>query len=113
MRIQSYRFGEIVIEGEKYGDDVIVFADRVRAGWWREEGHLLQVADLKEALEAEPEALIVGTGTQQGMQVASEVVSHTKKAGIELLAYDTRMACQMFNELVGKRKVVAVLHLTC
>lgn len=113
MRIQSYRFGEIVIEGEKYGDDVIVFADRVQAGWWRQEGHVLQVADLKEALEAEPEALIVGTGTQQGMQVASEVVSHTKKAGIELLAYDTRMACQMFNELVGKRKVVAVLHLTC
>jgi len=113
MRIQSYRFGEIVIEGEKYGDDVIVFADRVQAGWWRKEGHLLEVADLKEALEGEPEVLVVGTGTQQGMKVASEVVSHTKNAGIELLAFDTRMACQMFNELVGKRKVVAVLHLTC
>jgi len=113
MRIQSYRFGEIVIEGKSYSDDLIVFADRVQAGWLREEGHVLQVADLKEALEAEPEVLIVGTGTQQGMKVASEVVTHTKKAGIELLAFDTRMACQMFNELVGKRKVVAVLHLTC
>ena len=113
MRIQSYRFGEIVIEGDKYRDDVMVFADRVRAGWWREKGHVLQVADLKEALEAGPEVLVVGTGTQQGMKVATEVVSHTKNAGIELLAYDTRMACQMFNELVGKRKVVAVLHLTC
>jgi hypothetical protein len=113
MRIQSYRFGEIVIEGNSYSDDLIVFADRVQAGWLREEGHVLQVADLKDALEAEPEVLIVGTGTQQGMTVASEVVTHTKKAGIELLAFDTRMACQMFNELVGKRKVVAVLHLTC
>jgi hypothetical protein len=113
MRIQSYRFGEIVIEGKTYGDDVMVFADRVRAGWWRQEGHLLQVEDLREALEAEPEALIVGTGTQQGLRVASEVVSHTKQAGIELLAYDTRMACQMWNGLVGKRAVVAVLHLTC
>jgi hypothetical protein len=113
MRIQSYRFGEIVIEGRRYRDDLMVFADRVRAGWWREEGHLLQVVDLKEALAAGPEALIVGTGTQQGMKVATEVVSHTKNAGIELLAFDTRMACQMFNELVEKRRIVAVLHLTC
>jgi len=54
MRIQSYRFGEIVIEGRKYRDDLMVFADRVRAGWWRKEGHLLQVVDLTEALAAEP-----------------------------------------------------------
>jgi len=113
MRIQSYRFGEIVIEGERYTDDVVVFPERVRAGWWRKEGHLLQLDDLKEALEGEVEALIVGTGAQQCMKVASEVVSQTKKAGVELLAFDTRTACQTFNQLVGKRKVVAVLHLTC
>lgn len=113
MRIQSYRFGEIVIEGQKYSDDLLVFPDRVRTGWWRKEGHLLQVEDLKEVLEAKPEVLIVGTGTQQEMKVASEVVSHTKKEGIELLAFDTRTACQTWNQLVGKRKVAAALHLTC
>ena len=113
MRIQSYRFGEIVIEGERYTDDVVVFADRVRSGWWRKEGHLLQLDDLKEVLEAELEALIVGTGARQGMKVASEVVSHTKKVGVELLAFDTRSACHTFNQLIGKRKVVAALHLTC
>lgn len=113
MRIQSYRFGEIVIDGERYTDDVVVFADRVSAGWWRKEGHLLQLDDLKEALTAELEALIVGTGAQQCMKVASEVVSHTKKAGVELLTFDTRYACHTFNQLIGKRKVVAALHLTC
>ncbi len=113
MRIQSYRFGEIVIDGKRYTDDVLVFPERVRSGWWRKEGHLLQLEDLKEALEGEPEALIVGTGAQQCMNVASEVVSHTKRAEIELLAFETRVACHTFNQLLGKRKVVAALHLTC
>ena len=113
MRIQKYCFGEVVIEGEKYTEDVLVFPDRVRSGWWRKEGHLLQVDDLKEALAGGPEALIVGMGSQQCMKVAPEVVAHTREAGIELLAFDTRGACQTWNQLVGKRKVVAALHLTC
>ena len=113
MRIERFCFGEIVIAGETYKDDLIVLPDRVSPGWWREEGHLLQVADLTDALAMEPEALIVGTGTRQCLKVAPEVVKHTKEAGIELLAFDTRMACQTFNHLYGKRKIVAVLHLTC
>ena len=113
MRIQSYRFGEIVIDGERYTEDLLLFADRVRPGGWRRAGHLLQVEDLKEALAEEPEALIVGTGAQEGMKVAPEVIARTRRAGIELLAFDTRTACQTFNHLIGKRKVVAALHLTC
>jgi hypothetical protein len=35
------------------------------------------------------------------------------KAGIELLAFDTRTACQTFNRLRGKRRIVAALHLNC
>jgi len=113
MKIESYRFGEIVIEGERYTADVIVFPDRVRAGWWRKQGHLLQLEDLHEALGEGPEALIVGTGAHGCMKVAPEVMAHAKELGIELLAFDTTAACQTFNQLVGKRKVVAVLHLTC
>jgi len=113
MLIERFRFGEIVIGGETYRDDLIVLPDRVSPGWWREEGHLLQVEDLVEALAMKPEALIVGTGTRQCLKVSSQLVKHTKEAGIELLAFDTRMACQTFNHLYGKRKVVAALHLTC
>jgi hypothetical protein len=111
--IQSYSFGKVVIDGREYTEDVLVFADRVRPQWWRKEGHLLQLADLEEALAEGPEALIVGTGSQECMQVASEVVAHTRQAGVELLAFDTRTACRTFNELTGRRKVVAALHLTC
>lgn len=111
--IQRYRFGEIVIDGETYDEDVMVFADRVLSRWWRKEGHLLQLADLGEALAAAPEVLIIGTGAREGMAVAPEVLAHTRGAEIELLAFDTRSACRTFNQLVSDRRVVAALHLTC
>lgn len=112
IRIERFRFGEIFIGGDRYTDDLIVFEDRVRPSWWRKTGHLVVLDDLAEALAAEPEALIVGTGTQQCLKIAPEVVAHTNKAGIELLAFDTRIACQTFNHLRGKRRIVAALHLT-
>ncbi len=113
MRIERFRFGEITIGGERYTDDVLVFEDRVRPRWWRKEGHLVQLEDLEEALAAKPEVLIVGTGAQECMKISPEVVAYTRRVGIELLEFDTRRACQTFNQLFGKRKMVAALHLTC
>jgi len=113
MRIERFRFGEITIGGERYTDDVLVFANRVKRRWWRKEGHLLQLEDLREALVAEPEVLIVGTGSQECMKISPEVVTYTRDAGVELLHFDTRRACQTFNQLFGKRRIVAALHLTC
>ncbi len=113
MRIEQFRFGEITIGDRRYTDDLLVFSDRVRPRWWRKEGHLLQLVDLEEVLLEKPEVLIVGTGAQQCMKIAPEVVAHTRGAGIELLEFDTRTACQTYNHLLGKREVVAALHLTC
>jgi hypothetical protein len=112
-RIERLRFGEITIRGERYTDDVILLQDRVRPRWWREEGHLLQLEDLAEVLADHPDVLIVGAGLQECMKVSPEVVAYTKNAGIELLVFDTRTACQSYNYLHGKRRVTAALHLTC
>jgi hypothetical protein len=112
-RIERLRFGEVTIGGERYTDDVVLLQDRVRTRWWREEGHLLQLEDLAEVLADRPEVLIVGTGVQGCMKVSPDVVAYTKNAGIELLVFDTRTACQSYNYLHGKRRVAAALHLTC
>ncbi len=113
MLITRFRFGEITIGGQRYTDDLLVFEDRLRPRWWRQEGHLLQLADLGEVLATKPEVLVVGTGAQGCMKISPEVITHTREAGIELLAFDTRAACQTFNHLLGKRRVAAALHLTC
>jgi len=111
--IDSYDFGRITIDGKRYSTDLLVFPDKVKTYWWRKEGHRLQIADLKEVLEAKPEVLVVGTGYWGMMEVPPETRNYIESAGIELIVQKTAEACQTFNHLIESRKVVAALHLTC
>ncbi len=61
-RIDGYRFGRVVVDGEEQSRDVIVLPSRVVRNWWREEGHVLGLPDLDDVLEELPERLILGTG---------------------------------------------------
>ena len=112
--IDSYDFGQIVIDGRRYTSDVIVFPDRVRDGWWRKEGHRLHVEDIDRTVEEEkPEVLVVGTGYSGLMKVLPETEKYLKSKGIELIVQSTREACKTFDRLVKSKKVIAALHLTC
>lgn len=44
--IDSYQFGKIIIDGKIYTSDIIIYPDRVEAGWWRREGHALHRDDI-------------------------------------------------------------------
>ena len=111
--IDSYDFGRIVINGKSYNNDLIVFPAKIREGWWRKEGHRLQVEDLKDISEAKPEVLVVGTGYSGMMRIPPETKKYIESEGIELIAQKTAEACKTFNRLVKSRKVVAALHITC
>ncbi len=114
MNIDDYRFGRIVIDGKSHTSDVIVFPDRVRDGWWREEGHELCPADLREVVREEPEVLVVGTGASGLMRVLPKTEQCLEQQGIELRVERTPQACQTFNRLRRSgENVVAALHLTC
>ncbi|HIQ22802.1 MAG TPA: hypothetical protein EYH34_16375, partial [Planctomycetes bacterium] len=80
--IDSYEFGRIVIDGQTFTSDVIIFPDRVDANWWRKEGHRLQLADLEGIWEAQPELLVVGTGATGRMEVAPEVARRLSDQGV-------------------------------
>ncbi len=114
MKIDSYSFGRIVIEGRAYTSDVIIFRDRVDASWWRKEGHRLQPDDIAEALNEHPDVLIIGTGFAGVMAVPKEVVEHIASYGTEVKIERTAKAVELYNALQGKKKhVIAALHLTC
>jgi hypothetical protein len=113
MMIDSYDFGRITINGKRYSTDLLVFPDKVKTGWWRKEGHRLQITDLKEVLEAKPEVLVVGTGYSGMMNVPPETRKYIESEGIKLIVQKTAEACQTFNQLIESRKIVAALHLTC
>ena len=114
--IESYKFGSIMIDGKEYTSDVIVLPKKVIDNWWRKEGHILYMEDLKEIIEqkTKPEVLVVGTGYYGIMKISPEVENALKSQKTELIAQPTREACQTFNELLkSNRRVAGAFHLTC
>jgi hypothetical protein len=111
--IDSYQFGEIVINGKKYSSDVIIFSDKVIDNWWRKTGHELCPEDIAEISKEKPEVLIVGCGASGMMKVLPELEKMTKNQGIELIVETTDKACDTYNRLSHSQRLVAALHLTC
>jgi hypothetical protein len=113
MHIDNYDFGEIVIDGQTYRQDLLIWPGRIKKDWWRSEGHLLQIPDVFEALAADIQVLVVGAGQPGRMQVDPALAAYLKEQGIELVVQPTREACRVINQLTGKRRWAAALHLTC
>lgn len=111
--IDAYAFGRITVDGTEYRADLLLLPDRVLDSWWRKEGHNLCLEDLGEALAVKPEVLVVGQGRPGLMKVPKALVEDLERRGIEVRVAPTEQAVRTYNELAGKRKVVAALHLTC
>jgi len=113
MHIDRYEFGLIVIEGQTFKNDVLIWPGRIKGDWWRHEAHLLQLDDVAEALATDPQVLVVGQGEPGRMQVDPALAAYLKDRGGELLDHPTREACRVINGLSGARRLAAALHLTC
>lgn len=114
MKIDSYAFGRIVVDGREYTSDLIIYPDRIDENWWREEGHRLTPEDLPEILHDPPEMLVVGTGHDGMMRLSPADLERLRQAGTEVFVGRTADAVENFNRLVREHaRVVAALHLTC
>ncbi|MCK4292918.1 MAG: Mth938-like domain-containing protein [Planctomycetes bacterium] len=114
MHIDSYQFGEVVIDGVGYNSDVLILADSVQGHWRRVRGHSLAVEDLGSVVEASPSVLVVGCGASGMMSVPRRTRKALLEYNIELEAFDTTKAVERFNELSQTgADVAAALHLTC
>lgn len=113
MRIESFTFGNITIEGKSYTTDVIVYPDHVVDNWVREEEHRPQISELADIVKSEPEILIFGTGYAGVLSIPDQIRNYLTSKGIEVRVEKTKQAIEMFNVLRHKEKVVAALHITC
>lgn len=114
MHIDAYEFGRIVIDGEEYIQDVIIFPDHVQASWWRREGHFLHAGDLATVLDAPPKVLIIGKGYSGVMRVPDELVKELEARGIQVHVANSREAVETYNRLAPTEpSLAAALHLTC
>lgn len=115
MRIESYAFGRITVDGVDYTSDVILLGDRVICPWWRKAGgHLFAVQDLGQVIEARPGAVVLGTGSSGLVMVEPALRQALEEAGAEVIVARTARAAEEFNRLSAEgRDVAAALHLTC
>lgn len=111
--IDAYDFGRIVVDGKAYTGDVIIFPNRVKANWWRKEGHALHIEDIESVVKEKPEVLIVGTGKYGILKVLLETREYIESKGITLIVEPTDKACEVYNKISRAKKAVAALHLTC
>ena len=115
MRIDSYSFGSIQIDGKDYASDVVLLGGDVKSPWWREAGgHVYAVEDFEELLAAAPEVVVLGTGYFGRVKVLDETLSALAEAGSEIVVERTGGAVECFNRFADEgREVSAALHLTC
>jgi hypothetical protein len=111
-RIEGYRFGHVVVDGEDQTRDVIVLPDRIVTNWWRADGHRLVLSDLDDVLDEVPRHLLVGTGAYGHMLLEPETLEQLRERGIEVEALPTAEAVHRYGEL-DPRRTAAALHLTC
>lgn len=112
--IDSYQFGQIVIDGQTYDHDVYINSSGQVKLWWRKESHFIDENDIKEALTDESKILIIGTGAYGVAKVSDEAKKIIQKNKIELIILPTGEAVKKYNQLKKERqKVAAYFHLTC
>jgi len=112
-RVESYSFGQMVVDGQKHTNDLILLPHRVVPNWWREEGHRLSSEDLQDVLAARPDVLVVGTGAHGVMEVPQQTRKAVSEAGIDLRIADTGKAWRLYNEEQARREAAGAFHLTC
>ena len=119
--IQEYQFGLITIDGKDYHHDVEVRWTGEVLDWLRHESHLIDLEDIAEAVEQNPQTLIIGTGESGLAQVTEDAQKAVKFRGIELIIDRTEAAVKTFNirkedsleEEGAQEKVIGLFHLTC
>ncbi len=118
MKLEYPAFGRIVIDGRTYEHDVVLGPDgRVerRKKWLSKEkhgtSHKLDPDELREYLRDDFDVLIVGTGFYGYLSLLPE--SRGLVEGKEVHELPTAEAVELFNKLWGKKRILAIFHVTC
>jgi hypothetical protein len=119
--IKEYRFGSITIDGKVYNHDVEVRWTGEVLKWQRKESHIIDVEDVKGAVEQNPDTIIIGTGESGVAKVTEEARDFILEKGIKLIIDKTEEAVKTFNvineeskkEEGEQSKVIGLYHLTC
>ena len=109
----EYTFGQIIIDGNTYTSDCIIYKEKVIPNWKRKKGHLLKLRDIKDLLKGKVDTLVVGTGYSGIMKVDDSLKTYCKKNGIILADFPTKKAINYYESLKNKKRTILAVHITC
>ena len=81
--IEDYQFGFITVDGETYNHDVQVFWTGQVFDWWRKESHVVDVEDVIDMVEQNPESIVIGTGEDGMAKVTDSAKKFIEARGIK------------------------------
>ena len=114
--IDSTRFGEVVIDGKKYHQVLIIGEEVEERDYEKLEelfgtSHRIESHEMAKLLSNKPEIIIIGTGQSGAMEVSKNLF---KGKGVDLIIAETPEAIRIYNEMVeADKKVNALIHTTC
>ena len=119
--IQEYKFGLIIIDGKTYTEDVEVRWTGEVFSWERRESHIIDIDDVKRAVEQNPDTIILGTGASGLAGITEEAQRFIEEREIKLIVDRTEDATKTFNVINENSeeeegeidKVIGLFHLTC
>ncbi len=112
--ITEFSFGKIVVKDKTYTNDIKIVGRQVFADWWRESGHRVEIEDITDILEAEPDILIIGKGSPGLLKSTSSLRDYLAANNVELIEMKTAKAIQVFNKLCEEgRRVAGGFHIGC
>lgn len=115
--ISYEKFGEIVVNGERFTRDIVIEGGEVRKrkkGPSKTEkakyGHTPLTP--REKIPWGCKTLVIGTGMHGRLPVVKEFKEEAKRLGVKLVILETREAVKYFLENYGP-DINAIFHITC
>ncbi|CAB49578.1 Mth938-like domain-containing protein [Pyrococcus abyssi] len=118
MKVEEVRFGHVRIDGKDFDHDIVIYPSgkierRKKEISKRKHGtsHKLDPEELKEYLIEDFDLLLVGTGIYGMLSLLPESRELVKDK--EVIEKPTKEALKLLEELWSKKKILAIIHVTC
>jgi len=117
-KVDKLSFGSIIIDGKKFSRHVLIFGDgtvkKRKGGFLMFGSHNIKKAEIEELAQSNPEAIIVGIGTNAKANLAPGMENWAEEKNLSLLVQPSYEAVARLNKLVDQgKKVAALIHITC
>jgi len=122
--IEEYHFGSLTIDGKTYNHDLEIrwmFSKTEILDWQRTQSHVIDIDDVKRAVEQKPDVIVIGTGESGIAKITEPAKQFIAENGIKLIIDITEQAVKTFNiiqqdsiEEEGEQtNIIGLFHLTC